>query len=42
MDEATIARVDERWNTLELGSFLPSPSLVYRKLAKNPGAFFYV
>jgi len=42
MDEATITRVDERWNTLELGSFLPSPSLVYRKLVKNSGAFFYV
>ena len=42
MDEATIDRIDERWNSLELGPFLSSPSRIYQKLAKNPGAFFSV
>ncbi|MFL5773394.1 MAG: menaquinone biosynthesis decarboxylase [Flavisolibacter sp.] len=29
-DEETIRTVDEKWNSLGLGSFLPSPSLKYR------------
>jgi 4-hydroxy-3-polyprenylbenzoate decarboxylase len=32
MDEATIARVDARWDSYNIGEFIPSPSLKYRKL----------
>ena len=29
-DEATIASVDEKWNSLNLGEFIPSPSLKFK------------
>jgi 4-hydroxy-3-polyprenylbenzoate decarboxylase len=29
-DEATIKKVDEKWNTLGLGKFIPSPSLKFK------------
>ncbi|RLD42639.1 MAG: menaquinone biosynthesis decarboxylase [Bacteroidetes bacterium] len=31
MDEATIKLVDEKWSSYNIGEFLPSPSLKYRK-----------
>ncbi len=37
-DEATIKRVDEIWNKLGLGKFIPSPSLKYRKQLYKGGA----
>ena len=37
-DEATIARVDEIWDKLGLGEFIPSPSLKYRKQLYGTGA----
>ena len=33
MDDDTIKKVDEKWNTLGLGKFLPSPSLKYKSQA---------
>jgi 4-hydroxy-3-polyprenylbenzoate decarboxylase len=38
MDEETIREVDKKWPGLGLGGLLPSPSLKYRMLVKNPGA----
>jgi len=29
-DQKTIHAVDEKWNTFEIGSFIPSPSLKFR------------
>jgi 4-hydroxy-3-polyprenylbenzoate decarboxylase len=29
-DEATIKAVDQKWNRLELGEFIPSPSLKFK------------
>ena len=29
-DDKTIASVDEKWNTLGLGEFIPSPSLKFK------------
>jgi 4-hydroxy-3-polyprenylbenzoate decarboxylase len=37
-DEHTIKRVDEIWDKLGLGSFIPSPSLKYRKQLYKGGA----
>jgi 4-hydroxy-3-polyprenylbenzoate decarboxylase len=37
-DEQTIKRVDEIWNKLGLGKFIPSPSLKYRKQLHKGGA----
>lgn len=38
MDDATINQVDEIWEKLGLGKFIPSPSLNYKGLVKNEGA----
>lgn len=40
-DEETIQAIDSKWNTLNLGEFIPSPSLQYRKLFKNDSAWRY-
>lgn len=37
-DEKTILSVDEKWHSLGLGDFLPSPSLKYRKQQYGTGA----
>ncbi|HYV94137.1 MAG TPA: menaquinone biosynthesis decarboxylase [Chitinophagales bacterium] len=37
-DEKTIQAVDEKWNRLSLGEFIPSPSLKYRKQLYKGGA----
>ncbi len=38
MDDSTIQQVDEMWDKINLGSFIPSPSLNYKVLVKNEGA----
>lgn len=38
MTEDVIRRIDERWSSLGLGEFIPSPSGKYRILVKAPGA----
>jgi 4-hydroxy-3-polyprenylbenzoate decarboxylase len=38
MDDKTIQEVDAIWNQLNLGTFIPSPSLNYKVLVKNEGA----
>lgn len=38
MDDKTIEEVDALWNKLNLGPFIPSPSLNYNVLVKNKGA----
>lgn len=38
MDEKTIHAIDAKWNTLQLGEFLPSPSLKFSKQVLNEGA----
>jgi 4-hydroxy-3-polyprenylbenzoate decarboxylase len=38
MDDETIDHVDSVWDKLDLGSFIPSPSLNYKRLVKNEGA----
>jgi len=38
MDDHTIKQVDEMWDKLGLGSFIPSPSLRYKVLVRNAGA----
>jgi 4-hydroxy-3-polyprenylbenzoate decarboxylase len=38
MDDKTINAVDEKWNKLGLGDFIPSPSLKYKHLAGERGA----
>ncbi|MCQ2959583.1 MAG: menaquinone biosynthesis decarboxylase [Bacteroidales bacterium] len=40
-DEETIKKIDEKWNSLQIGEFIPSPSLRYRKLFKNDSAWRY-
>lgn len=40
-DEATIQLVDSKWNTLNLGEFIPSPSIQYRKLFEKDSAWRY-
>ncbi len=37
-DDATIKRIDEIWDTLGLGKFIPSPSLKYKKQLYKGGA----
>ncbi len=38
MDEEIINKVDNIWKSLQIGDFIPSPSLVYRNYVKNKGA----
>ena len=38
MDQATIQAVDEKWDRLGLGPFIPSPSLKYQAQVYNEGA----
>jgi 4-hydroxy-3-polyprenylbenzoate decarboxylase len=38
VDDATIKAVDEKWSSLGLGEFLPSPSLKYKSLLFKGGA----
>jgi 4-hydroxy-3-polyprenylbenzoate decarboxylase len=38
MDEQTIHSIDEKWAHLNLGKFIPSPSLYHHALVKNSGA----
>ena len=38
MDDETIKSVDEKWGKLNLGRFIPSPSLKYKYLVKSKGA----
>jgi 4-hydroxy-3-polyprenylbenzoate decarboxylase len=38
MDDTTITEVDEMWEKLGLGNFIPSPSLHYKVLVKTDGA----
>jgi 3-polyprenyl-4-hydroxybenzoate decarboxylase len=40
-DEATIQLVDSKWNTFNLGDFIPSPSIQYRKLFEKDSAWRY-
>ena len=37
-DEKTINKIDEIWTDLNLGPFIQSPSLKYKKLNHNLGA----
>ncbi|HRN58036.1 MAG TPA: hypothetical protein PLL71_16365, partial [Agriterribacter sp.] len=37
-DDATIAAVDKKWETLGIGAFLPSPSLQYKSQLYGSGA----
>ncbi len=37
-DDATIQRIDELWDSLGLGDFIPSPSLKYKDDVKGPDA----
>jgi 4-hydroxy-3-polyprenylbenzoate decarboxylase len=41
MDEKTIQNVDGMWKQLNIGRFLPSPSLQYKNLVKCTGAVAY-
>jgi 4-hydroxy-3-polyprenylbenzoate decarboxylase len=41
MDESTIKKIDTIWNNLEIGKFMGSPSIKYRKLNIIPGARRY-
>lgn len=38
MDDATISAIDAKWNKLGLGTFLPSPSIKYKKGLYGDGA----
>ena len=38
MDELTISKIDENWDTYGLGTLIPSPSLKYKSLIINDGA----
>jgi len=38
MDDKTILEIDALWDQLDLGPFIPSPSLNYKVLIKNEGA----
>lgn len=38
MDDATIGKVDKDWTKLGLGSFISSPSLIYKSLNTSEGA----
>jgi 4-hydroxy-3-polyprenylbenzoate decarboxylase len=41
MDDETIAKVDEKWQHLDLGEFISSPSLNHKPLVLNQGALSY-
>lgn len=41
MDDTTISKIDQQWGSLQLGSFIPSPSLQFKSLVINPGATVY-
>ncbi len=41
MDDKTIKKIDESWESFGLGVFIPSPSDHYKKLARNQGARAY-
>ncbi len=41
MDDTTISKIDQQWGSLQLGSFIPSPSLHFKSLVINPGATVY-
>jgi 4-hydroxy-3-polyprenylbenzoate decarboxylase len=38
MDDETIHRIDDKWNSCGLGAFIPSPSLKYKSLRLDGGA----
>jgi 4-hydroxy-3-polyprenylbenzoate decarboxylase len=38
MDDETIAKIDEKWNDLNLGTFIDSPSRILKKIALEKGA----
>jgi 4-hydroxy-3-polyprenylbenzoate decarboxylase len=38
MDEKTIKKIDENWDSYQLGKYLPSPSVLYKSLVLNVGA----
>lgn len=38
MDDKTIAAVDEKWEKMEIGKFIESPSLKMKPMVKNEGA----
>jgi 4-hydroxy-3-polyprenylbenzoate decarboxylase len=38
MDDETIRAIDQKWDNLGLGPFIPSPSLQYKSLVVNKGA----
>jgi 4-hydroxy-3-polyprenylbenzoate decarboxylase len=38
MDDKTISEIDMLWSKLDIGPFIPSPSLNYKVLVKNEGA----
>jgi 4-hydroxy-3-polyprenylbenzoate decarboxylase len=38
MDDRVIRKIDRMWETLPLGPFLPSPSLIYKPLVSKSGA----
>jgi 4-hydroxy-3-polyprenylbenzoate decarboxylase len=37
-EERTISAIDDRWDKLKIGTFIPSPSLQFNKLVRNKGA----
>ena len=37
-EDKTITKIDELWPSLDLGAFIPSPSLKYKRLVKQGGA----
>ena len=37
-EDVTITKIDKLWPSLNLGAFIPSPSLKYKKLVKHGGA----
>ena len=41
MDDQIIKKIDAKWDTLQLGSFLPSPSNSYKSLVLNAGAITF-
>lgn len=40
-DEETIRKIDEKWESLNIGTLLPSPSRQYRKLCTHDSAWRY-
>lgn len=37
-DDVTIKKVDDLWPSLNLGKFIPSPSIKYKSIVKQGGA----